>query len=216
VHRMTPCHAQTPQTASRRRWTTYIAAVTGACLALLPPGLGAHDLTPPPVPADLEVPAGHKPFLLGYATGTQNYICLPSGPGFIWTLFGPQATLFNDAERQITTHFLSPNPDEGGTARATWQNSRDTSTVWAMAIASSSDPAFVEPGAIPWLLLRVVGADRGPTGGHKLTATAYMQRVHTSGGLAPTTGCTQAPDVGKRALVPYTADYFFYKATGDE
>jgi hypothetical protein len=168
------------------------------------------------MPADLEVPAGHKPFLLGYATGTQNYICLPSGPGFIWTLFGPHATLFDDDERQITTHFLSPNPDEGGTARATWQHSRDTSTVWAMATASSSDPAFVDPGAIPWLLLRVVGADAGPTGGHKLTATAYMQRVHTSGGLAPTTGCTQAPDVGKRALVPYTADYFFYKATGDE
>jgi Protein of unknown function (DUF3455) len=122
----------------------------------------------------------------------------------------------HDDARQIITHFLSPNPDEGGTARATWQHSRDTSTVWAMAIASSFDPAFVEPGAIPWLLLRVVGADRGPTGGHKLTATAYMQRVHTSGGLAPTTGCTQAPDVGKRALVPYTADYFFYKATGDE
>jgi hypothetical protein len=216
VHRIPPCQAQTPHTTSRRRWTTYIAALTGACLALLPPGLDAHDITPPPVPTGLEVPAGYRPFLLGYATGTQNYICLPSGPDFVWTLFGPQATLFDDDERQITTHFLSPNPDEGGTARATWQHSRDTSTVWAMAIASSFDPAFVEPGAIPWLLLRVVGADRGPTGGHKLTATAYMQRVHTSGGLAPTTGCTQAPDVGKRALVPYTADYFFYKATGDE
>ena len=26
----------------------------------------------------------------------------------------PQATLFNDDDKQITTHVLSPNPDEGG------------------------------------------------------------------------------------------------------
>jgi uncharacterized protein DUF3455 len=213
---MTHCHAHTPHTTPRRRWTTYVTALAGACLALLPQGGYANPITPPPVPTELEVPAGHRPFLLGYAIGTQNYICLPSGPGFVWTLFGPQATLFDNDERQITTHFLSPNPDEDGTARATWQHSRDTSTVWAVAIASSSDPAFVEPGAIPWLLLQVAGADPGPTGGQKLTETAYMQRVHTSGGLAPTTGCTQAPDVGKRTLVPYTADYVFYKATKRE
>jgi len=44
----------------------------------------------------------------------------------------------------------------------------------------------------------------------------YMQRVHTSGGLEPTTGCAQAADVGQQTLVPYTADYIFYKATGRE
>jgi hypothetical protein len=131
-------------------------------------------------------------------------------------LFGPQATLFNDDGRQIITHFLSPNPDEGGMARATWQHSRDTSTVWAKKIASFSDPAVVESGAIPWLLLEVVGEDLGPTGGHRLTETIYIQRVHTSGGKEPTTGCTQVSDVGQQALVPYTADYIFYKATGRE
>src|SRR5439155_24454523 len=111
------------------------------------------------------------PFLLGHATGTQNYRCLPSGSDVVWAFFGPQATLVNYDDQQITTHFLSPNPDEGGTARATWQHSRDTSTVWAMASTSSSDPGFVEPGAIPWLLLQVVGATPGPTGGHRLTET---------------------------------------------
>jgi hypothetical protein len=213
---MTHCHAQTPHTTSRRRWTTFIAALTSACLTLLPPGLYAHKITPPPVPTGLEVPPGHTPFLLGHATGTQNYVCIFFDPDFVWTFFGPQATLFNDGDKQITTHFLSSNPDEGGTSRATWQHSQDTSTVWARAIASSSDPAFVEPGAIDWLLLLVVGADPGPTGGHRLTATTYMQRVHTSGGLAPTTGCAEADDIGMKALVPYTADYFFYKATGHE
>jgi Protein of unknown function (DUF3455) len=214
--RMKHFHAQTPQTPSRRPWTMCVAALTGACLALLPQWLYANHILPPPVPTGLEVPAGNRPFLLGHATGTQNYICLPSGPDFGWAFFGPQATLFNDDDKQITTHFLSPNPDEGGTARATWQHSRDTSMVWAMASASSSDPGFVEPGAIPWLLLQVVGAAPGPTGGHRLTETTYIQRVHTSGGIAPTTGCAQAADVDKRALVPYTAAYFFYKATGHE
>jgi uncharacterized protein DUF3455 len=213
---MTHCHARTPHTTSRRRWTTYLAALTGACLTLLPPALYAHKPTLPPVPAGLEVPSGHKPFLLGHATGTQNYVCIFFGPDFAWTFFGPQATLFNDADEQIITHFLSSNPDEGGTARATWQHSRDTSTVWARAVASSSDPAFVEPGAIDWLLLQVVGADPGPTGGHRLTETTYLQRVHTSGGRSPTAGCAEADDIGMKALVPYTADYLFYRATGDE
>jgi hypothetical protein len=206
-------HTNTPRTTACRWWTTYLTAFVGACLILMTERLYAHDIAPPPVPPGLEVPAGYRPFLLGYATGTQNYICLPAGAGFAWVLFGPQATLFNEDTTQIITHFLSPNPEEGGTARATWQHSRDTSTVWAMPIANSSDPNFVEPEAIPWLLLQVVGAELGPTEGYRLTTTAYLQRVHTSGGLMPITGCTQASDVGKKALVPYTADYVFYKAT---
>jgi uncharacterized protein DUF3455 len=113
----------------------------------------------------------------------------------------------NDQERQIITHFLSPNPDEPGTARATWQHSRDTSTAWVVAIASSTDPEFVALAAIPWLLLQVVGAEPGPTDGQRLTRTAFIQRLHTSGGMAPLNGGTQSPDVGQRAFVPYTADY---------
>ena len=213
---MKPCHAHLPRSSSYRRWAMCVAALTGACLAWLPQGIYADPITPPPVPTELEVPAGHRPFLLGYASGTQNYICLPTNSGFAWAFFGPQATLFNDDDTQITTHFLSPNPDEDDTPQATWQHSRDTSAVWAKAIASSSDPNFVEPEAILWLLLQVGGADRGPTGGQRLMKTTYIQRVHTSGGLEPTTGCAQTTDVGKKVLVPYTADYVFYKASGRE
>jgi hypothetical protein len=209
-------HVHTPQTISCRRWMTFLAALAGACLALLPQGLYAHGLPLPPLPPDLEVPAGHRPFLLGHATGTQNYMCLPSDSGFVWVFVGPQATLFNDNDRQIITHFLSPNPEERDTARATWQHSRDASMVWAKQIASYPKSNFVELEAIPWLLLEVVGADIGPAGGHRLTKTTYIQRVHTSGGLAPTTGCTQASEVRKRAFVPYTADYIFYKASERE
>ena len=40
---------------------------------------------------------------------------------------------------------------------------------------------------------------------------AAIQRINTAGGLAPTTGCSASIDVGKKALIPYTADYYFYK-----
>jgi hypothetical protein len=182
---------------------------------LLPQGSYAHDLPLPRLPHEIEVPAGHRPFLLGHAIGTQNYMCLPSDSGFAWVFVGPQATLFNDAERQIITHFLSPNPEEKDTARATWQHSRDSSMVWAKQVASYPESNSAKLEAIPWLLLEVVGTDFGPTGGDRLTKATYIQRVHTSGGLA-TTGCTQASEVRTRAFVPYTADYIFYKASERE
>ena len=205
--------AQTTQTIRR------LALAVAFTVALLPP-IAAADILPPPVPPqvppNLEVPAGNEAFLEGHAIGTQNYICLPSEASVAWTLVGPQATLFNQWERQRITHFLSPNPDERDTPRATWQHSLDTSTVWAVAVASSSDPTLVASGAIPWLLLQVVGAQLGPTGGDRLAATTFIQRVHTSGGVAPSTGCVEGTDVGQRAFVPYTTDYVFYKAATDE
>jgi hypothetical protein len=35
----------------------------------------------------------NKPFLVGHAFGTQNYVCLPSGTEFKFKLCTPQATL---------------------------------------------------------------------------------------------------------------------------
>ena len=191
----------------------YAAAFAVAIAVALQQPARAHHDGPPPVPGNIQVPTGNKLFLVGHAIGTQNYICLPSGTGVTWTLFGPQATLFDDDDRQIVTHFGSTNPFEGA-ARPTWQHSRDTSSVWAQAIANSSDPAFVAPGAIPWLLLQWVGRQDGPTGGDTLTTTTYIQRLNTVGGVAPATGCAAAADVGKRALVSYAADYFFYRVRG--
>jgi hypothetical protein len=208
------------QTTRRNLLIACATAFAVACTASLPQSAyaGYDDVTPPPVPTTIQVPAGNKAFLKGFAVGTQNYICLPSGAGFAWTFFGPQATLFDDDDKQVITHFLSPNPVENGTPRATWQHSKDTSAVWARATpaTTSSDPAFVAAGAIPWLRLEVVGDQDGPTDGHKLTATTFIHRVNTSGGVAPSTGCTLSTDVGKKALVPYTADYFFYKAADSD
>jgi hypothetical protein len=191
----------------------------GSSVALAQPASRAA-FTAPPVPTNLQVPAGNMLFLKGEAQGTQNYVCLPSASGFSWTFFSPQATLFltfkfigTDYRQQIITHFLSPNPAEKGTPRATWQSSIDTSAVWAKLFkdGSSSDPNFVAPGAIPWLLLEEAGTQRGP-GGDILAHTTFVQRLNTAGGVAPATGCSEAANVGATALVPYTADYFFYKA----
>lgn len=215
---MNNCNIRENQTKSHIRLLVYIAAVVVAFVGARPQPSYADPVTPPSVPANIEVPAGNKLFLVGHAVGTQNYICLPSDTSVKFVLFTPQATLF-DKHQQVTTHYFSPNPLEGGTIRATWQHSRDSSTVWGQVIDghSSSDPTLVAPGAIPWLLITVVGTQAGHTGSDTLTATTFIQRLNTSGGVAPATGCTSPADVGNRAFVPYTADYFFYKkSTGGE
>jgi Protein of unknown function (DUF3455) len=194
------------------RKSSLVAGVTTLGMALtfaLPQAAHAQIVTPPSVPADLEVPAGNEAFLLGRGVGTQNYVCVPSPSiGHVaWTLFTPQATLFNDQREQITTHFFSPNPDEGGIVRATWEDSLDTSMVWARAIGSAS----VSPNAIAWVLLEVVGVQAGPTGGNSFSGTTFIQRLNTVGGLAPATGCDLPTDIGHEAFMPYTADYFFFR-----
>jgi hypothetical protein len=187
-----------------------VAAVSGLFAAWSPPAAQAGPPAPPPLPANLAVPAGNTAFLVGHAAGTQNYVCLPAGSGLAWAFYGPQATLFDEHGKQISTHFLSPNPDEAGTARPTWQHSRDTSAVWATPIASSLDPDFVAPGAIPWLLLEVVGSDDAPGHGDRLSRTTFIHRVNTAGGVTPSGGCSVP---GQKAFVPYTTDYIFYRAT---
>jgi hypothetical protein len=194
--------------------TTSVLALAVAFIVSLPQLAQAGAATTPPVPDNIQVPPGNTLFFVGHAVGTQNYVCLPTDSGVGFVLFTPQATLFNPRNgNQIMTHYFSPNPDEGGTVRATWQHSRDSSTVWGRVFEghSSSDPNYVAPGAIPWLLVTVVGSQEGPTGGDWLAQTTYIQRLNTAGGVAPSTGCSSIEDVGNQAFVPYETDYLFYK-----
>jgi hypothetical protein len=176
------------------------------------------QVTPPTVPSTIQVPDGNVAYLKGHAVGTQNYTCLMSNGAYIWK-GAPQATLFltikvfnTDVQQQIATHFLSPNPAENGTARPTWQSSFDTSAVWGNMIKSSTDPAYVADGAIPWFLLEVVGRQAGPAGGDSMMGTTFIHRVNTSGGMAPALPCGATENSGVTKFVPYTADYYFYKA----
>jgi hypothetical protein len=191
----------------------HVTALGIALTIALPHAAHAQTVTPPPVPPGLEVEAPNQAFLLGRAHGSQNYVCQPSSSlgRVVWTLFTPQATLFTNQGDQLITHFNSPNPDpdDFNVVRATWQDSQDSSRVWARAIAVAADPTG--SGAIPWVLLKTVGTQVGPTGGDTLAHTTFVQRLNTVGGSAPPTGCDSLPDVGRKAFVPYTADYFFYK-----
>jgi hypothetical protein len=204
----------------RRRWIRCAAGIAAACAAVVQPALPARADTPPAVPLGLEAPEGHKLFRVDHAVGTQNYICLPStsetGPEFAWQLVGPQATLFNERRQQTATHFFSVSPIETDVLRPTWQDSRDTSAIWGAKVEESSDPTYVDPDAISWLLLRALVRDTGPNGGRRMTRTSYLQRINTTGGKAPATGCAAAEDVGHRAIVPYTADYVFYRSIAPE
>ena len=186
----------------------------------------------PPTPTLITPPEGAKVFLLGHAKGTQGYVCLPTAPGAntsAWTVnpARPEATLFTNffgQDFQIITHFASPDakpnkfaptPLPGG-GNATWQSSFDSSRIWAAVLHGNTIPPSVDQpscpnvGSIACLLLQSIGNDAGPTGGRLLADATFVQRLNTKGGLAPATGCSTSGDVGKLALVPYTADYYFY------
>jgi hypothetical protein len=216
-----------PKHHARRRILPILSATALAMaftVQLSQPAYAGGQVTPPTVPPNLQVPAGNKAFLKGVADGTQNYVCVPSAAsatGVAYALFTPEATLFSDDDGgQIITHFFSPNPDPrdpntnpavaapGGAIRATWVHSQDGSSVWAKLHTNGA--AVVDKNAIAWLLLDAVGVEDGPTGGDILAKTTFVQRVNTTGGLAPKTGCGSPGDLGNQAFIPYTADYFFY------
>lgn len=205
-----------------RVWSRIAAALVLACAF----GTATHaaaQVTPPPTPTDISVPTGNSPYLVGHAFGSQGYTCLPTSTGgTAWNPTArPEATLFADLfgqQFQIITHFqsINENPKPGVTVpvsgNATWQSSLDTSKVW-MVKAKGIDPdssieSCPNTGSIQCLLLQSVGNLKGPTGGNLLFKASFIQRLNTRGGAVPTTACV----AGQTQLVPYTADYYFFKA----
>lgn len=200
----------------------FAAALVLACAFAMVTHVGAQ-VTPPSVPDTIAVPAGNSAYLVGHAFGSQGYTCLPTSTGgAVWNPTArPEATLFADLfgqQFQIITHFqsINANPKASVTVplsgNATWQSSLDSSRVW-MAKVNGIDPSSEiascsHTGSIQCLLLQSVGNKKGPTGGNLLADTTFIQRLNTSGGAVPTDSCT----VGQTQLVPYTADYFFYRA----
>ena len=201
-------------------WTTRrippIACATALAVAFtlsLPQPAHAGDVTPPPVPDKLQVPEGAEAFLVGHARGTQNYVCLPSATGASPGRSSRRRPPCSATAASRSSPTSSPptrcepntNPRvvADGTIRAAWQYS-DTSTVWAAAdpahTATFHRPRFRQAGCRCLAPLTVVGAKDGPTGGDTLSDTTFVQRVNTSGGLAPSTGCSSLADVGKAGV----------------
>lgn len=146
-------------------------------------------LSPPAtsVPASLEPPAGHERAFRLEAAGVQIYDCT----GGTWVFRAPVATLFNEGGKPRGTHYAGP----------TWESKGGRVT----ALREAGAP--VDPSAIPWLLLRAVSW----TGPGKMADVTYIQRLNTTGGLAPSSGC----DSGAEASVDYTATYVFFSREED-
>jgi hypothetical protein len=171
--------------------------VTRAALALLLLALVApveagpgHDNRPPDLGAgqNLQVPAGNDLFLHTYGEGVQIY----TWTGTSWSFVSPEALLYADPEYHhlVAFHYAGP----------TWE-SLDGSLVVGEAIQSYTP----NPDAIPWLLLEAVSHE-----GHGIfQRVTFVQRLYTEGGIAPT---VPGNFPGQVARVPYTAQYFFYRA----
>lgn len=197
----------------RIRLIACMSVLGTAFMIALPQAAHAQQLTPPSVPGKLQPPEGNEVFLIGHAFGTQDYVCAASGSGVAFVLTTPEAVLFDNPARRVINHFFSPNPVEGGTIRATWQSTRNSSVFWGKAVATATaatDPDFVAPDAIAWVTLGQAGVLNGSGTGDNLAVATFVQRVNTVGGLAPSIGCSSPADIGKTAFVPYEADYVFF------
>ena len=144
---------------------------------------------PSPLCDSVQPPDGQRVSFRAYAIGVQIYIW----NGTAWAFQGPEAGLYADPgyHGQIGIHYGGP----------TWE-ANDGSKVQA-AVFDRCQP---EPGTIPWLLLQTTAA-QGPGLFDRVT---WIQRLNTIGGTAP---ANPGAFIGEEARVPYTAEYYFYRAT---
>jgi hypothetical protein len=167
------------------------AAPASAAAAACP----ASWFAAPAVDGPIALPAdgGHVVFHAA-ATGTQNYACKAGDAGAsAWALVGPDAALADCNGAPAGKHFAT---DSGAPE---WQLSADTYVIGRKVAAAP------QAGTVPWLLLTADSHGLGAP----LAQVRYVQRVKTTGGVSPATGC-DASHVGAVEKVPYTADYFFY------
>ena len=174
--------------AAARQWQ--LAAMALLAASLLPaqnPTARAPDL--PVGCEDLKVPAGHVVAFHAYATGFQVYRW--NSTTNTWQFVRPEALLFANPgfSQPIGVHSVGP----------TWTSNSNSTVVGSFHAGRSVDPT-----AIAWLRLRAVDAyGPGP-----FASTTWIQRVNTVGGLAP----GYVGQTGETVWVPYTAEYFFYRA----
>ncbi len=152
-------------------------------------------IAPPVVPQSLRPPVGESVFVEARASGVQIYECAPKPDqptSFEWTFRAPEAPLVDGTGRSIGKHYAGP----------TWEGV-DGSTV--VGEVKSRDPG-PDALAIPWLLLTA----RSTTGAGVFGQTKSIQRVQTTGGIAPSQACT-SENAKQTVRVPYTATYYFYR-----
>ena len=145
---------------------------------------------PSPLCDSLQISADNKLAFRVYALGVQVY----SWNGTAWVFVEPAATLFANARYQgeVGTHYVGP----------TWESNSGSKVVAARVPGTGCTP---DSTAIPWLKLKTVTTE----GAGIFSPVTYIQRVNTTGGTAPS-----APGsfIGEVTEVPYTAEYYFYRA----
>ena len=151
----------------------------------------AHDNSPDlpsPLCDTVQVPAGNRVSRHLYAQGIQLY----RWNGISWGFVEPVAVLFSDPDfkEKVGTHYLGP----------TWESNNGSKVVATRLTGCTPDPT-----AIPWLMLQTVSTD----GNGPFSSVTYIQRVNTKGGLVPT---ASGSSTGAVAEVPYSAEYYFYRA----
>lgn len=147
------------------------------------------------MPSGLATPAGNRLAFELRAEGVQIYSCASSSGTSAdpaWTLQAPEATLVDERGQSAGTHRAGP----------TWESPDGSSVVGAKVQAATPDPA-----AIPWLLLRAASHGAGPG---RMAEVTFVQRIKTSGGMAPSEACRPA-SAGTVVRVPYRAVYCFYR-----
>ncbi|HEU5064845.1 MAG TPA: DUF3455 domain-containing protein [Gaiellaceae bacterium] len=183
------------------RLTVACAGVITLCCLVA--AAAAARPVPQTEPGDAIDPRTYAPesqlFLVLHAIGVQKYTCQPNGT---WLFTDPEAALYKTtgAPREIGSHFLN-----FASGRPVWQLD-DGSSVEAARTAARDGGT----GNIALLLLQAVATTEGEDG-DRLTSTTWVQRLNTSGGVAPAGTCTP----GDRIRVDYTADYFFWRAAED-
>ncbi len=150
------------------------------------------------IPDSLQVPEGNRLVLQTYAKGVQIYQVKRSvtDPNvFLWVNIAPSATLFArpDFTNKVAIHYAGP----------TWEFTKGPYK-GEKVVATKLQAVTEDVTAIPWLLLRAV--DSLSSANNKVT---YIQRLCTSGGLAPTTVADEE-HLGTLDSIPYTASYLFY------
>jgi hypothetical protein len=169
-------------------------SVAGLALASIPVAGVSDDNRTPVLPSPLcdsiQVPSGNKVSYHVYARGVQIY----RWTGASWAFVAPAADLFADANYhdKVGTHYGGP----------TWESNSGSKVIGSRVPGTGCAP---DATAIPWLLLKAISTS-GPGIFNKVT---YIQRVNTAGGLAPATPGTTIDEV---AEVPYTTEYYFYRA----
>ncbi|MBB5163190.1 DUF3455 domain-containing protein [Mycobacterium sp. AZCC_0083] len=141
--------------------------------------VGSAGLPPP-----LVVPAGNRLTSSLDGSGVQVYQCVKGQ----WTLLQPAAIL-TEGGKPVGLHFKGP----------VWVSTVDGSEVGAAPVAT-----VTQSGAIPELLLKA-NQNQGEGMFSKVT---YVQRLRTSGGVAPAGSCPE----GSQQAIRYSAVYRFWSA----